>query len=222
MTSPRKYLALPLGVVALVGAWMVASSAALAHDQVIETTPAAGETVSEHPLDITITTSGELLDLGGNSAGFALLVTDQAGLFYGDGCTTIDGMSLSTSVDMGDSGPYTVTYQYVSGDGHTLSGEYDFTFERPEDYLPAAGQAEAPVCGEPPVYPLESTTQEGDRGDAPAEGDEQPPAVEQSPDLPAEAEQPGLGRVATAASIIIPLAIGAGLVYWFARRDFRR
>ena len=137
---------------------LISAPNALAHDQVIETTPGAGETISANPVELSILTSGELLDLGGNSAGFAITVTDDSGLFYGDGCVSVDGPSLSTSASLGDTGPYTVTYQYVSGDGHTLSGQYAFDFVRPDDYLPAAGQSQPPVCGEPPVYPPESTT----------------------------------------------------------------
>ena len=146
------------GLFALFAATALASPAS-AHDQVIQTTPGADQTVTTGTLEVEILTSGELLDLGGNSSGFAITVTDERGLFYGDGCVLVDGPALSTTAPLGDSGDYTVTYQYVSGDGHTLSGQYNFVFERPEDYLPAAGQSQAPVCGQDPVFPLESTSE---------------------------------------------------------------
>jgi hypothetical protein len=225
MEHSQRHTSLVLSAAMLTGLWMMTAVPALAHDQVIETTPGVGESVSDHPVDITITTSGELLDLGGNSAGFAIIVNDEAGLFYGDGCVTVDGISLSTSANLGDTGPYTVTYQYISGDGHTLSGEYGFDFERPEDYLPAAGQSQAPVCGEPPVYPLESTGSDGDPSKEPGSGEADPAVSEPSaqPTEPAPGSvNPWWGSPATIASIAIPLGIGAALVYWFARRKPRQ
>lgn len=237
MTHSLLHRAMLLSMAVLTGMWMMASAPAIAHDQVIETTPVAGESVSDNPVEITITTSGALLDLGGNSAGFAIIVQDHAGLFYGDGCVTVDGIALSTSAELGDSGGYTVTYQYISGDGHTLSGEYDFDFDRPEDYLPAAGQSQVPICGEPPVYPLESTGSDGDTPKDPATGEGDAPVSEPSAPPTAEpgVEDAGEGAVegavegsnrwwadtATIVSIVIPLAIGAALVYWFVGRDTR-
>lgn len=149
---------------------------AWAHDQVVSTSPEAGASVSNTPVVVEIVTSGNLLDLGGNSAGFAITVTDDSGLFYGDGCVSVEGPSLSSVAALGDSGQYTVTYQYVSGDGHTLSGQYDFFYERPEGELPSAGQAQAPTCGEDPVYPQESTSAPVDETPAP-----ESPADELSP-----------------------------------------
>jgi len=219
MAHSRIHPALPWGAALLVAGWMLGSVPAAAHDQVIETSPGTGETVSENPVNITITTSGELLDLGGNSAGFAIIVEDQAGRFYGDGCVSVDGISLSTSAELGDSGPYTVTYQYVSGDGHTLSGDYEFAFERPDNYLPAAGQSQAPVCGEAPVYPPESTTSQPSVTEEPVTGEEDvPPAT---PAEFAEDDNPWWGNATIVMSVIIPLALGTAAVYWFARRKAR-
>lgn len=169
MSLHRTAHAVATAVLALIGVAGLTVPAS-AHDQVIQTTPGADQTVSTGNLEVEILTSGELLDLGGNSSGFAITVTDEQGRFYGDGCVVVDGPSLSTLAPLGDSGDYTVTYQYVSGDGHTLSGQYAFTFERPDNYLPAAGQSQAPVCGEDPVYPLESTSgmADNDPADSPA------------------------------------------------------
>ncbi|MEX2441151.1 MAG: copper resistance protein CopC [Pontimonas sp.] len=197
-----------------------------AHNQVVQTTPAADETVTDNPVSFEIVTSGDLLVLGGNSAGFAIIVNDRAGLFYGDGCVTVDGIALSTSANLGDSGDYTVTYQYISGDGHTLSGKYNFAFERPEDYLPAAGQAQAPICGEAPIFPLESTTSDEDSSQDPAAGQQDAPGM--TPISPPTAESAAFGdnrwwaHTATVVSVIVPLGVGAALVYWFVRRKNRR
>ena len=193
----RLMLAVATVTVALVGLGTMTLLAS-AHDQVIQTTPAAGETVSTGTIDVEILTSGELLDLGGNSSGFAITVSDEQGLFYGDGCVLVDGPSLSTVGSLGDTGDYTVTYQYVSGDGHTLSGQYSFRFERPDDYLPAAGQAQAPVCGEEPVYPLESTTEVAPTPE---------PEVQEEPTVATNDEQAGqwLTRSVIAAIAIVLL-----------------
>lgn len=215
-------------VVFALGVALVASEKATsyAHNQVVQTTPAADDTVTDNPVSIKIVTSGDLLALGGNSAGFAIIVNDDAGLFYGDGCVSVDGIALSTSAELGDSGGYTVTYQYISGDGHTLSGVYGFDFERPEDYLPAAGQSQAPTCGEAPVFPLESTGSNGDTAQEPATGEEEAPVSTPSSPPTAQPAVEGDNRwwahTATVVSVVIPLGIGAGLVYWFVRRKNQR
>lgn len=178
-----------------------------AHDQVVETTPAPGEVVSSDPVQVRIVTSGELLDLGGNSAGFAITVSDESQRFFGDGCVDIDGPALSTTVALGDSGIYTVSYQYVSGDGHTLSGQYTFDYARPDDQLPAPPQSVAPVCGEDPVYPEELTS-----SDQPVSTDQQvTPTTTEEPDSPSA---PPIEPVPTGSwipAVVLALFVTVGL-----------
>ncbi len=128
-----------------------------AHNQVVLVSPEANSTVTTSPVSISITTGDELLDLGGAGRGFAIAVTDSSGLFYGDGCVIVEGATMASVVDLGEQGTYTITYQYVSADGHSLSDRYTVRFEPPSSHTPSVGYQEAPVCGEGPLVEEEST-----------------------------------------------------------------
>jgi methionine-rich copper-binding protein CopC len=147
MTSPQ-WLGISLGL-AVMGA--LVASPALAHNQVLTLTPEPDSIVSESPVAISIYTSDQLLDLGGEGRGFAIAVTDESGLYYGDGCVMVDATSMSASVPLGEQGLYTIIYQYVSADGHGLSDLYSFRFEPGESHIPSQGFQKAPVCGEEPA-----------------------------------------------------------------------
>lgn len=137
---------LSVGLLALLGVAPV--QIAMAHNQVVQTTPAAGSTVTTSPVEIEIVTTDQLLDLGGNASGFAVTVQDSAGSYFGDGCVRVDGPALYASAELGDAGEYTVTYQYISADGHSLSDAFVFFFEPTPEHSAAVGQSGPPVCGE--------------------------------------------------------------------------
>ncbi|MCU1513583.1 MAG: hypothetical protein JWO10_673 [Microbacteriaceae bacterium] len=101
---------------------------AQAHNYLVSSTPSAGQTLTALPAQFAIVTNDALLDLDKNNSGFALLVQDSAGLYYGDGCVTVDGPTMSADPALGSAGNYTVTWQVVSTDGHTVSDSYSFTW----------------------------------------------------------------------------------------------
>tara|TARA_R110000868_G_scaffold411756_1_gene709069 strand:- start:99701 stop:100279 length:579 start_codon:yes stop_codon:yes gene_type:complete len=127
------------------------ASPAVAHNSVVSTNPAEGAVVTELPESFEIRTSDSLLDLGGDGNGFAFLVQDAAGLYYGDGCTRVSGSSMFTTAAIGEPGEYTVTWQLVSADGHTVSGSYGFTWAPAYAFVGSAGSASAPTCGVEPA-----------------------------------------------------------------------
>ena len=185
-------------------------TAATAHNQVVSTTPEAGSTSSESPLTVRITTAENLLDLGGNQAGFAMVITDAAGLYYGTGCVELVERTLSTTLEMGEAGAYTVTYQLVSEDGHTISDRFSFTFSPNASHSPATPQTSVPVCGEEPQL-LEGSAP------VPAEPDVSDTPVEPIA-APREDETPGMGTVIAGALGTIA-AITALAVVWWRRRN---
>ena len=105
--------------------------------------------VTEQPGLFSVTPSDLILDLGGTGSGTAMIVTGPASapLFYGDGCATVSGATIETAAQLGAAGQYTVIWQTVSTDGHSISDEFTF------DWKPALGQsladgvATAPSCG---------------------------------------------------------------------------
>lgn len=120
---------------------------AQAHNVLVASTPAAGETLTALPAQFSITTNEPLLDTGGAGNSFALQVRDAAGLFYGDGCVTVIDAAMSTAASLGDAGAYTMLWQAVSADGHTVSGEIPFTWSPTGDVETTAGNAAPAVCG---------------------------------------------------------------------------
>ena len=123
-----------------------AAAPAQAHNNLVSSTPREGETLTALPKDFVITTNGSLLNIEGNSSGFGLQVTDSAGKYYGDGCVTVDGSAVSTAAALGVAGAYTVTWQAVSTDGHTISDSFSFTWQPPASFTPSPGSAKVPDC----------------------------------------------------------------------------
>jgi methionine-rich copper-binding protein CopC len=133
----------------LVAAGMIVGSAlpASAHDYLVDSTPTAGQTLVTLPAEFSVTANANVLDLAGDGTGFGIQVTDAAGAFYGDGCLTIAGPTVSTLASLGEAGNYLFTWQIVSSDGHPVSDTLSFTWAPEAGFEAATGLAAAPVCG---------------------------------------------------------------------------
>lgn len=136
------------GVIAVAAA-IAAASPAFAHNFYVSSTPSENEVLTTLPDEFIVTTNDDLLDLGGAGSGFVMQVVGPDGLYYGDGCVTVSGPSVSMAAAAGPAGDYTLTWQVISADGHTESGEIPYRWE------PAAGAdtsttgtTSPPVCGE--------------------------------------------------------------------------
>ncbi len=119
---------------------------AAAHDDVVSSTPAEGETITAAPEFFSVTTSEPMLDLTGEGTGFGIEVTDENGLYYGDGCVAVQDATMSSVAALGPAGDYTLTYQYVGSDGHTLSDTIGFRYEPVDSATVQGGLDSAPVC----------------------------------------------------------------------------
>ena len=193
------------------------SPSASSHNAVVATTPEAGSTVTDSPIDIRIVTSDQLLDLGGTGSGFAIVVRDADGLYYGDGCVDIGGSDMSTLADLGQGGEYTVTFQFVSADGHSLSDSFVFTFAPTPSHAPATGVTTPPQCGvaPEPIDALIDETTETDPTDMP-EGAVAEPTVD---DIMVD-DQGERGPITLAiAAVLVTLSIT--LLVWMVRRRDR-
>jgi methionine-rich copper-binding protein CopC len=183
---------------------------ALGHNVVQETTPEPGSTVTDSPVDIRIVTNDQLLDLGGTGSGFAIVVRNAEGLYYGDGCVTIGETDISSTADLGGAGDYTVTYQFVSADGHSLSDSFSFSFAPDSSHSPARGFPDPPVCGvesglvDAPVGQITEAT--------PGESVVAVPILEEIAD-----DQPERGLITLAiATVLVVLSIT--LLVWMVKR----
>ena len=147
------------------------ATAAQAHNYLVDSTPASGETLTELPETFSITTNEALLDLGGEGAGFALEVVDSDGLYYGDGCVTVEGATMSVTPAIGAAGDYTVVWQGVSADGHTVSAEFPFVWAPTDPSVATEGSATPVTCATAGGSDSaeDNTAAEGSDADAPAD-----------------------------------------------------
>lgn len=141
---------------------------AAAHNYLVDSTPAEGEVLTALPEVFSVTTNEAMLDLGGSGSGFGIEVSDSEGLYYGDGCVTIEGATMSSVAALGDPGNYTLVYQFVSADGHTLSDSIDFEWAPEGDAERSEGASEAGDCNG--LYARGDGTDEG-AGGASVDGD---------------------------------------------------
>lgn len=150
MTRIRRQSSAPRWMVALIAAALSLGfpASAFAHNAVEDRDPAADSLVTTSPVTVSISTNDNFLDTGDATRGFAIVARDAAGLYYGDGCVSIIEATMSATVELGEGGTYSVLYQFVSADGHTLQDSYTVVFEPPPDHVPAAGLSTAPVCGD--------------------------------------------------------------------------
>ena len=187
-----------LGIGAAVAALAIAlapAAGASAHDYLVSSDPAAGSTVTA-PVDaVKLTFNDRVLDLSGNGSSTLLTVTGPGGKHFETGCATVSDRDVTAPVALGGAGGYTITYQVVSSDGHTVSSSLAFT------YRPAAGTHEAA-----------GSTSPGCRGAAPESAASSPASPAPASSQPATAAPgPDLGVVIGVAIVIVVLAV-AGVV----------
>jgi len=153
VAGPRHILMFSASASALVVAALVAAAVlgiagpASAHNQVIATTPASGATLTALPAQFSITTNLPMLDINGTGNGFALQIRSADGRYYGDGCLKIVDATMSEKAAIGPAGDYTVLWQLISQDGHTVSGSYPFSWQPPAGFTPSRSYAAPQECG---------------------------------------------------------------------------
>jgi len=143
-----KYVALGTSVL-IAGSLALALSAPLAasaHDALVGSTPQADSVLTELPDAFSITMNEPLLVVA-DGDGFALQIRDAAGGYYGDGCLEMEDATMSTAAALGAPGAYTMLWQIVSEDGHTVDGEIPFTWSPSDLPVPSLALSAPPVCG---------------------------------------------------------------------------
>jgi len=186
---------------------------ALAHNVVEDLIPTPGSTLTTSPVSVSVATDDAFLDLGENLGAFAILMVDQDGFFYGDGCVELIERQMSASIDLGLGGTYQVIYQFVSADGHILSDSYTLVFEPDDSHAPVSGLPEAPVCGvdstfaDPPMDSSSETSKTESDVEAPTLI---APSGSQTPNIPA--------WVWVTGPLLVVLIAGVG---WYRARQKR-
>lgn len=150
MPRPTRIAAAAAAAIALI---LLPASAAFAHASIDDSTPRDGEVLTSLPEQFTVRAGEGLLDLGGEGSGFVMIVRDADGLYYGDGCTEVDGDTMATPAVLGAPGEYTITWQLISADGHPLSGTIDFEWAPAGEFASVAGSPEPGACAAPGGVP---------------------------------------------------------------------
>jgi methionine-rich copper-binding protein CopC len=156
----RAVRATALGALVGVAAGRGLAAPAQAHNYLVSSTPAEGATLTELPAQFSVTTNGTLLSLDGSVNGFAMEIKDADGLYYGDGCVTVSGATMSEPAALGAAGDYTMLWQLISTDGHTVSGEVNFSWAPAAGVEASDGAAAPATCGNEAGAPVASGPQE--------------------------------------------------------------
>lgn len=142
----RRAVSLGLGALFVAASVLGLAAPAWAHNYLVSSDPAAGQVLTKLPSRFIITTNEGLLDLSGHGAGFAFDVEDSHHQFYGNGCVTVSGPSMSVAPVIGAAGRYSVIWQIVSADGHIVSNSYSFTWKPSGPFTPAVGASHPQDC----------------------------------------------------------------------------
>lgn len=154
-----------LAALAFAGALALApASAASAHDYLVDSTPAAGSTVTKPLQTVSLSFNDVVLDLSGNGSSSLVQVTGpNAGTrHFETGCATTEGRVVTVPVALGAPGTYTIEWQIVSADGHTVSSQssksLQFSYQPPAGTTEAAGSTSRPSCGAGGSGPSDAAT----------------------------------------------------------------
>ncbi|GAA2445019.1 copper resistance CopC family protein [Agromyces soli] len=121
--APRRRL-LALGAIALAaGAWLGLANAqsASAHDELIASTPKAGEVLDASPAEVKLTFSDDIIPVG-----TAIEVVDHHGESIDSGEAVVAGPEVTATLPAELSGEYQIRWRAVSSDGHVIDGTIDF------------------------------------------------------------------------------------------------
>lgn len=93
------------------------------HDDVVSTSPSAGEVVEAGIIEVQLQYSGELMAVAQSAE---IVVLNSDGELENNGCAVIDGSTAYTSIDLDLPGVHSVSWRVVSEDGHPIEGTFEF------------------------------------------------------------------------------------------------
>ena len=123
---------------------LTGAGAALAHDGVVATSPAAGARLPAAPSAVELQLSSPPQSLGTE-----VRVTGQDGSVVSEGAAEVLGSTVREALAAGlAGGAYAVEWRVTSGDGDPISGSFDFTVaEAAAAPSPVTSDAAAPPAG---------------------------------------------------------------------------
>ena len=117
-------------LVLLVSLFIIAPASA--HTSLVSSSPESGAVLNEVPSEVRIKFNEDLLLVDDKNPN-RIEVVNGVGQVV-SGMTMVEGAEIFSALDLSfePSGEYLVKYRVVSGDGHPVEGEYQFTVASPE------------------------------------------------------------------------------------------
>lgn len=122
-------------IVLAISSVFLISSPALAHNELIDQSPAAEAVVEAGSIDIRLEYGEEPIPTEFGKGNLLAIANAETGEQLGAACARIDGKTMYTTVNIQDPGQYKVLWRSASDDGHIASGEYLITVENTTGYV---------------------------------------------------------------------------------------
>ena len=110
------------------------SSPALAHDELVSTSPIADSTVEAGIIRISLHFEEAPMELEFGQGNLIAIANAETGEQLGPACARIQGTDLTTTASISASGKYKILWRAVSDDGHVASGDYLITVVNNSNY----------------------------------------------------------------------------------------
>lgn len=135
-----------LAAFAMVFGPLAGVSATWAHDQLVSSTPAEGDSLAEAPAEAVLTYSGEVQEVGV----VVELTGPQGESIELPAEPAVSGTDVTQQLPTLESGSYSLAWRVVSSDGHPIDGAIAFSVEAGAgaDGAPVAGASEGSAGGE--------------------------------------------------------------------------
>ncbi|MFC7464329.1 copper resistance protein CopC [Brachybacterium sp. GCM10030252] len=177
--ASRDLHTVPAALIGLAAAVIVAltllPAPAHAHDTLISTDPADGDTLEASPDDITLTFSADVLEVSP-----VVRISDESGETLSEITPSVEGPTATAELEEPlPAGTYTVEWRVVSSDGHPIEGTFDITVEQDTDAGAAADPAASDGGGQSSDGGEAASSDAGGAAQSDAGGAEQSSAASQ-------------------------------------------
>ncbi len=110
-------------------------SPALAHNELINSSPSADSVVEAGAIENLLEYGEEPIPTEFGKGNLLAIANAETGEQLGAACARIDGKTMYTTVNIQDPGKYKVLWRSASDDGHIASGDYLITVENRSGYV---------------------------------------------------------------------------------------
>lgn len=202
----RRILAPLAALVALLLSFGLVAAPASAHDALVASTPADGETLTTAPTELNLSYNAEIAQIGAD-----VVVTDPAGMVVSQPLTVAGtDVVVPLAADLAP-GAYAVAWRVTSSDGHPIDGTLAFTLDVPTVASPTA----EPTSAEPST--TESSATEPSASETATEVESESASAEATETETAPAEDSAVSNLPPWVLVVVALAIVGGIVALIAR-----